>query len=210
MTERSLSAAPPTGNACVIKAPDLTPLSNTWFGNAGEAVGLPKGAVNILYGLGHEAGAALSANAYVNQIVFPGSVPTGVAIETAAAQNVVPCVLELGGKSAAIVHDGADLEAFEADVRWGIYFNAGQVCSAMSRVIVHESIYDELVERMVVVAQSLTVGAGHCPTRIWLNYGRDGLGSATRPCLRHGRGSRSARRTGCHRGAQVEHSGGVP
>ncbi len=160
MTARSLSAALATGNACVIKTPELTPLSNAWFAHAAEAVGLPKGAVNILCGLGGDAGAALSAHPDVNQIVFTGSVPTGVAIATAAARNVVPCVLELGGKSAAIVHDDADLEAFENDVRWGIYFNAGQVCSAMSRVIVHESVHDELVERMVGVAQSLTVGPG--------------------------------------------------
>ncbi|MEQ9695552.1 aldehyde dehydrogenase family protein [Shimia sp. SDUM112013] len=160
MTARSLSAALATGNTCVIKTPELTPLSNAWFANAAEAVGLPKGTVNILCGLGQEAGAALSGHPGVNQIVFTGSVPTGVAIATAAARNVVPCVLELGGKSAAIVHDDADLAAFENDVRWGIYFNAGQVCSAMSRVIVHESVHDELVERMVGVAKSLEVKPG--------------------------------------------------
>ena len=158
MTARSLSAALATGNTCVIKTPELTPLSNAWFAHAAEAVGLPKGAVNILCGLGAEAGAALSAHPDVNQIVFTGSVPTGVAIATAAAQNVVPCILELGGKSAAIVHDDADLDAFENDVRWGIYFNAGQVCSAMSRVIAHDSVHDALVDRMVGVAQSLTDG----------------------------------------------------
>ncbi len=160
MTARSLSAALATGNACVIKTPELTPLSNAWFAQAAEAVGLPRGAVNILCGLGSEAGAALSAHPNVNQIVFTGSVPTGIAIATAAAQNVVPCVLELGGKSAAIVHDDADLDAFENDIRWGIYFNAGQVCSAMSRVIAHDSIHDQLVERMEAVATSLTVQAG--------------------------------------------------
>ncbi|WP_375264489.1 aldehyde dehydrogenase family protein [Planktotalea sp.] len=160
MTARSLSAALATGNTCVIKTPELTPLSNAWFAYAAEAVGLPNGAVNILCGLGHDAGAVLSAHPDVNQIVFTGSVPTGIAIATAAAQNVVPCVLELGGKSAAIVHDDADLDAFENDVRWGIYFNAGQVCSAMSRVIAHDSIHDALVERMVGVGQSLEVKAG--------------------------------------------------
>ncbi|MCY4333961.1 MAG: aldehyde dehydrogenase family protein [Litoreibacter sp.] len=160
MTARSLSAALATGNACVIKTPELTPLSNEWFAHAAEAVGLPKGAVNILCGLGHEAGSALSGHPQVNQIVFTGSVPTGIAIATAAAQNVVPCVLELGGKSAAIVHSDADLDAFENDIRWGIYFNAGQVCSAMSRVIAHDSIHDQLVERMVSVAKSLTVLPG--------------------------------------------------
>ncbi|MEE2945998.1 MAG: aldehyde dehydrogenase family protein [Pseudomonadota bacterium] len=160
MTARSLSAALATGNACVIKTPELTPLTNAWFAHAAEAVGLPTGAINILCGLGSEAGAALSSHPDVNQIVFTGSVPTGIAISTAAARNVVPCVLELGGKSAAIVHSDADLDAFENDVRWGIYFNAGQVCSAMSRVIAHESIHDQLVERIAGVAQSLTVKPG--------------------------------------------------
>ena len=160
MTARSLSAALATGNTVVIKTPELTPLTNAWFAHAAEAVGLPKGAVNILCGLGHEAGAALSAHPHVNQIVFTGSVQTGISIASAAAKNVVPCVLELGGKSAAIVHDDADLTAFENDVRWGIYFNAGQVCSAMSRVIAHDSIHDELVERIVGVAKSLKVGPG--------------------------------------------------
>lgn len=160
MTARSLSAALATGNACVIKTPELTPLSCKWFALAAEAVGLPNGAVNVLCGYGAEAGVALSSHPHVNQIVFTGSVATGVAIAKAAAENVVPCVLELGGKSAAIVHDDADLDAFEADIRWGIYFNAGQVCSALSRVLVHESRHDELVERAVRVASALSVGPG--------------------------------------------------
>lgn len=160
MTARSLSAGLATGNTVVIKTPEMTPLTNAWFAHAAESVGLPSGAVNILCGLGQEAGAALSSHPHVNQIVFTGSVPTGIAIATAAAQNVVPCVLELGGKSAAIVHDDADLDAFTSDVRWGIFFNAGQVCSAMSRVIVHESRRDELVERLVVMGQGLEVSPG--------------------------------------------------
>lgn len=160
MTARSLSAALATGNACVVKTPELTPLSNDWFARAAEAAGLPSGAVNLLCGIGTDAGAALSAHRDINQLVFTGSVATGVAIATAAAQNVVPCVLELGGKSAAIVHEDADLDAFENDIRWGIYFNAGQVCSAMSRVIVHESRKDELVERAASVANSLSLQPG--------------------------------------------------
>lgn len=160
MTARSLSAALATGNSCVIKTPELDPLTNRFFAEAAEQVGLPAGAVNILCGHGQEAGAALAAHPDINQIVFTGSVPTGIAIATAAAGNVVPCILELGGKSAAIVHDDADLDAFMNDVRWGIYFNAGQVCSAMSRVIVHESQHDELVDRVTALAKSLSVGPG--------------------------------------------------
>ncbi|MEM7693171.1 MAG: aldehyde dehydrogenase family protein [Pseudomonadota bacterium] len=160
MTARSLAPALATGNACVVKSPELTPLTATWIARAAEAAGLPAGAVNIICGLGSDAGAALSAHPGVNQIVFTGSVPTGIAIATAAAQNVVPCVLELGGKSAAIVHDDADLSAFETDMRWGIFFNAGQVCSAMSRVIVHESRADELVARAEGVARGLQTRPG--------------------------------------------------
>ena len=160
MTARSLSAALATGNSTVIKTPELTPLTNAWFAHAAEAADLPKGAVNILCGYGHEAGAALSAHPRVNQIVFTGSVQTGIAIATAAARNVVPCVLELGGKSAAVVQNDADLDAFASDVRWGIFFNAGQVCSAMSRVIVHEDIHDQLVDRITATANSLSVGPG--------------------------------------------------
>ncbi|WP_240705195.1 aldehyde dehydrogenase family protein [Pacificoceanicola onchidii] len=171
MTARSLSAALATGNACVIKSPELTPLTNAWFARAAEAVGLPRGAVNVLCGLGRDAGAALAGHPHVNQIVFTGSVPTGVAIATAAAQNVVPCVLELGGKSAAIVHADADLDAFENDIRWGIYFNAGQVCSAMSRVIVHESRQAEMLERAEKIAKSLSVGPGIERTAFGANMG---------------------------------------
>lgn len=171
MTARSLSAALATGNACVIKSPELTPLTNAYLARAAEAAGFPAGAVNVICGLGHDAGAALAGHRDVNQIVFTGSVPTGIAIATAAARNVVPCVLELGGKSAAIVHDDADLDAFENDIRWGIYFNAGQVCSAMSRVIVHESRHDELVERATKVAKSLSVGPGIEHTEFGANMG---------------------------------------
>ncbi|WP_319545105.1 aldehyde dehydrogenase family protein [Ruegeria conchae] len=115
MTTRSLSAALASSNAGVIKKPEPTPLSNSWFASAAETAGLPKRAVNILYGMGHEAGNASSTHTQVNQIVFTGPVPTGIAIATITAKNVVPSVLKLGRKSAAIAHDDADLNAFEND-----------------------------------------------------------------------------------------------
>lgn len=160
MTARSVSAALAVGCSVVVKTPELDPLTNRYFADAALVCGLPAGALNLLCGLGRDAGAALAAHPDVNQIVFTGSVPTGVSIATAAAQNVVPCVLELGGKSAAIVHDDADLDAFLDDVRWGIYFNAGQVCSAMSRVIVQDRIHDKLVDGVAALAEGLTVGPG--------------------------------------------------
>ena len=79
---------------------------------------------------------------------------------TAAAANVKPAILELGGKSAAIIMPDADLDAVMDSVRWGIYFNAGQVCSAMSRMIAHEDIHDEIVDRCVELAEGLSVGPG--------------------------------------------------
>ncbi|SHG86316.1 aldehyde dehydrogenase (NAD+) [Cognatiyoonia sediminum] len=160
MAARSVSAALTTGNTIVVKSAEMTPVTSMIWGHAAEAAGLPKGAVNVLCGYGHEAGAALAGHPDVRQVVFTGSVATGTRVAEAAAKNVVPCVLELGGKSAAIVHDDADLDAFERDIRWGIFFNAGQVCSAMSRVIVHESRKNELVDRAVAIAQSLSVGPG--------------------------------------------------
>ena len=160
MTARGMAAALATGNTVVIKSPELDPLTHLYIARAAEAAGFPPGAVNILCGVGSEAGAALSAHPDIDQVVFTGSVPTGVAIATAAAQNVVPCVLELGGKSAAIVCADADLDNLIDSVRWGIYFNAGQVCSAMSRLIVHESIAGEVRERIVALAESLSVGPG--------------------------------------------------
>lgn len=160
MTARSLSAALATGNACVVKTPELDPLSNTFIARAAEAAGLPGGALNIICGHGHEAGAALTSHPGIDQIVFTGSVATGTAIARAAATNVVPCILELGGKSAAIVHSDADIEDLVSNVRWGIFFNAGQVCSAMSRLIVHESIHDQVVDAVAAMAKSISVGPG--------------------------------------------------
>ena len=160
MTARGIAAALATGNACVVKTPELDPLSATYLAKAGEAAGLPKGALNILCGMGATAGAALSSHKDVNQIVFTGSVETGVRVATAAAQNVVPCVLELGGKSAAIIRPDADLDNVIESVRWGIFFNAGQVCSAMSRMVVHQDVHDEMIDRLSGLATSLSVGPG--------------------------------------------------
>ncbi|MER9007997.1 aldehyde dehydrogenase family protein [Mesorhizobium sp. M0862] len=157
---RSLAPALATGNACIVKTPELGPLSSSYLAEAAEHAGLPRGAVNILCGLGGEGGAALVGHRDVNQIVFTGSVPAGISIASAAARNVVPCVLELGGKSAAIVWPDADLDALVSSVRWGIFFNAGQICSAMSRLIVHEDVHDEVVERVADMARSISVGPG--------------------------------------------------
>jgi len=157
---RSIACGFATGNAVVLKSSEMTPCASSFFVHAAEAVGVPTGALSVFTGLGSEAGAALASHPEVDQIVFTGSVATGQRIATAAAQNIVPCVLELGGKSAAIVHDDADLQAFETDIRKGIYVNAGQICSALSRVVAHDSIHDELVDRIAGVAKSIDLSLG--------------------------------------------------
>ncbi len=157
---RSIAAGLATANACVVKTPELAPLSSTYLARAAEAAGLPPGAVNIVCGHGHEAGAALAAHERIDQMVFTGSVETGIKVAAATARNIVPNVLELGGKSAAIIHKDADLDLVIRSVRMGIFLNSGQVCSAMSRALVHASRHDEFVERAAELARSLVVGPG--------------------------------------------------
>ncbi len=171
IASRSLAAGLATGNACVIKTPELTPLSSGYLAKAAEAVGLPAGSVNIFSGYVTEAGAALAAHPLINQMVFTGSVATGVSIATAAAQNIVPCVLELGGKSAAVIYDDADIDKVVTSVRRGIFYNAGQICSALSRLVVHESIHDQVVEQVVELANSIELGPGTGFREAGLNMG---------------------------------------
>lgn len=157
---RSLAPALAAGNAVIVKSPELSPLAITLLAIACERAGLPKGALSVLAGPGREVGAALVSHRETNQIVFTGSVPTGRAIMRAAAENSVPCVMELGGKSAAVVFPDADLDQLIESVRWGIYFNAGQVCSAMSRLLVQREVYDDVVARVAELACGLSIGAG--------------------------------------------------
>lgn len=157
---RSIACAIITGNTVVLKSPEDSPLSLFVLAEACERAGMPKGAVNIICGYGHDAGAALAAHRDIDQIVFTGSVETGKSVLRAAVDRVVPCVMELGGKSGAIVHADADLERTAASAARGIFHHAGQICSAGSRLIVHRSLHDELVERIRTLASARTVGPG--------------------------------------------------
>jgi acyl-CoA reductase-like NAD-dependent aldehyde dehydrogenase len=160
MVGRGVAPALAAGNAVVVKAPELDPLGCHVIAEAVEAVGLPDGAFGLVTGDGEDAGAALVRHPGVDQIVFTGSVATGRSILHAAADRIVPTVMELGGKSAAVVYDDADLDRLVESTRWGIFSNAGQVCSAMSRLIVPSRLHDEVVDRVVAVARDLRVGAG--------------------------------------------------
>ncbi len=157
---RSIACALVTGNTVVLKSPEDSPLSLFLLAEACKRAGVPDGAVNIVCGYGAEAGAALVSHKDIDHIVFTGSVATGQSVLRAAVDRVVPCVMELGGKSGAIVYPDADLEQTAASVVRGIFHHAGQICSAGSRLIVHRSVHDELVKRVVELAALRTVGPG--------------------------------------------------
>lgn len=157
---RSLAPALAAGNAVVIKSPELSPLGMCVLLRAIAKAGLPHGAVNLICGRGREVGSHLVKHAGIDQIVFTGSVPTGQTILRDAAEHAIPSVMELGGKSAAIAFADADRQQLLASVKGGIFFNAGQVCSAMSRLLVQREIYEEIVEAVVELAEGLSVGLG--------------------------------------------------
>ena len=157
---RSVCCAFVTGNTVVLKSPEDSPLSLFKFAEACERAGVPKGAINIICGYGHDAGAALAAHRDVDHIVFTGSVETGRSVLRAAAERVVPCVMELGGKSAAVVHADADLDRTAKAIARGIFFHSGQICSAASRLLVHRSVHDALVAKLVAEAESRVLAPG--------------------------------------------------
>jgi aldehyde dehydrogenase (NAD+) len=155
---RSVGAALAMGNACVLKPAEEACLTALAFARIADAAGLPAGALNVVPGLGEEAGAALSAHRDVRHISFTGSVAVGTLIQTAAAKNAIPVTLELGGKSPQIVFADADLDAaLPFLVNAGIQ-NAGQTCSAASRLLVERAIFDEAVARMAQRYRALRVG----------------------------------------------------
>ena len=160
LASRSIAAATATGNAVVLKPADETPRTAVALAQLALEAGLPAGVVNVVPGLGAEAGAALTAHPDVAHLGFVGSTATGSAVAHAAADRVVPAVLELGGKSAQIVFPDADLDRTADFVTRAILQNAGQTCSAGSRVVVHESVRAELVAKVAERFRATTIGRG--------------------------------------------------
>jgi aldehyde dehydrogenase (NAD+) len=155
---RSVGAALAAGNACVVKPAEDACLSLLRVAELAAACGLPDGALNIVTGLGREAGAALAAHDGVDHISFTGSTATGTAVAQAAAAHHCPVTLELGGKSPQIVFDDALLDAVTPVVVNAIVQNAGQTCSAGSRLLVQQGVYEELLARVGDAISRLRVG----------------------------------------------------
>jgi len=155
---RSVGAALAMGNACVLKPAEDACLTALAFARIAVQAGLPPGALNVVCGLGAEVGAALAGHPGVRHVSFTGSVAVGMLIQAAAARNAVPVTLELGGKSPQIVFDDAELDAaLPFLVNAGIQ-NAGQTCSAASRILVQRAVYEQVLERMAARYRELRVG----------------------------------------------------
>lgn len=160
MVCRSLAPALAAGNTAVIKPAEQTPLTALKFAEVVQEVGVPAGVYNVVTGYGEEAGRALSEHPGIDSITFTGSVETGREILRAAAENVKPTVLELGGKSPQIVFADTDLDLAVEEVSKGIYSNTGQYCDAGSRLLIEESIREAFLEKMVDRSRAIKLGAG--------------------------------------------------
>lgn len=147
------------GNTIVLKPAEQTPLTALRAGELALEAGLPPGVLNVIPGFGDTAGKTLSHHMDVDKIAFTGSTEVGHLIMKGAAEsNLKRVSLELGGKSAGIVCQDADIDKAVEDAHFGLFFNQGQCCCASSRVFVHESVYDEFVMKSVARAKKRTVG----------------------------------------------------
>jgi aldehyde dehydrogenase (NAD+) len=160
ISSRGVAPALAAGCAVVLKPSVEAPMTALRLGEIGRECGLPPGALNVVPGAGSEAGVALASHPDVNQITFTGSVEVGVQVAKMAAENVVPVVMELGGKSPNVVFADADLDLAVPGVANAIFQNAGQTCSAGSRLLVERKAHDLLVERLAERARTMRLGPG--------------------------------------------------
>ena len=153
-----LAPALAAGCTIVVKPSDYTPASTLAFARLVQEAGFPDGVVNVVTGWGPEVGQALASHPGIDKIAFTGSTQVGKLIAHAAAENLTRVTLELGGKSAQVIFEDADLDAAANGVIAGVFAATGQTCMAGSRVIVHASIKDALVERIVARARTIVIG----------------------------------------------------
>lgn len=153
-----VSAALAAGNTVVVKPASYTPLSAVMLGQIANEAGLPPGVLNILTGPGSTVGTVMSTHPSVRRISFVGESTTGKTVMRNAAENLIPVSLELGGKSANIIFEDADLEEAVAGSIEAIYRNQGEICLAGSRILVQESIYDRFLDKFVKAVKKIRVG----------------------------------------------------
>lgn len=152
------SAALAAGNTVVVKPASYTPLSAVMLGDIANEAGLPPGVLNIITGPGGTVGTEMSVNPHVRRLAFVGESETGKTVMQNAAKSLIPVSLELGGKSANIVFEDADLdEAVEGSIE-AIFRNQGEICLAGSRILVQESVYDTFLDKFVERVKQIKVG----------------------------------------------------
>ena len=164
MASWKLAPALAVGCTCVLKPAEQTPLTALRLGELIQEAGFPEGVVNIVPGFGETAGAALAAHPDVDKIAFTGSTEVGKLIARAATENLKKVSLELGGKSPNVVFADADLKAAIPGSASAIFFNQGQICTAGSRLFVHKSIFDKVVEGVAEETTKFQVGPGIDPS----------------------------------------------
>jgi aldehyde dehydrogenase (NAD+) len=157
---RSLAPALAAGNAAVLKPASLTPLTAVAFARLAKEAGVPDGILNVVIGSGAEVGEALVDDPRCRSVTLTGSGEVGQRIAELAARRLIPATLELGGKGPVVVFGDADLERAAKAIGYGIFGNAGQMCWAASRLIVHESLRAPLLERVRAIAEGLKLGPG--------------------------------------------------
>ncbi|KPH78239.1 MULTISPECIES: betaine-aldehyde dehydrogenase [Bacillaceae] len=155
-----LAPALAAGNTLIMKPSEITPLTTVKVFELMEEAGVPKGVVNLVLGAGNTVGAELSANDNVDLISFTGGIQTGKGIMRAASGNMKKIALELGGKNPNIIFADADFETAVDQALNAVFFHAGQICSAGTRVIVEESIHDKFVEALVERVKNIKLGSG--------------------------------------------------
>ena len=159
-TARGLAPALAAGCTVVVKPAETTPLTALMLAELLTQAGLADGVCNVVCGTGPDAGAPLVAHRGIDHVTFTGSVATGIGVMQSAATHVASVVLELGGKSPAVVFADCDVDAALDSVFGAIYENAGQICSAGSRLVIARTLHDAFVERLAQRARSLTLGHG--------------------------------------------------
>ena len=153
-----VSAALAAGNTVVVKPASYTPLSAVMLGEIANEAGLPPGVLNILTGPGGTVGTEMCTHPFVRRISFVGESNTGKTVMRNAADNLIPVSLELGGKSANIIFDDANLDEAVAGSIEAIFRNQGEICLAGSRILVQEGIYDQFLEKFVAAVKNIKVG----------------------------------------------------
>ena len=178
-TSRAVAPALAVANAVVVKPSEFTSVSTLRLAQLATEAGLPDGVLNVVTGTGPDAGTPLVTHPLVRRVAFTGSVTTGQALAGLAAERLLPLTLELGGKSPLVVFADADLDRAVAAAVNAVAFNTGQVCSALTRLLVEESVHDEVAQRVVDAVARLEPGVDFGPmiteaqfTKVLAHFGR--------------------------------------